>query len=84
MRLYVSDITALKQLTAKMKAKWLHETAEPKDGSPHLQRDSDGTFTVWIDQTRCYEFPDTDQAVVGFVLCHSVLNCTFTKHYKPL
>lgn len=80
MRLCVSE-TALKQMAATLKEKWFGET-EPSDKSPHLQRNPDGSFTVWVEQQQCYHFGDVDEAVLGFVLTHSILNCAFSKRYK--
>lgn len=81
MRLYVSE-TALKQMAASLKERWFNEPAEPSDKSPHLQRNADGSFTVWVEQQKCFHFGDVDEAVLGFVLSHSIFNCTFSKRYK--
>ena len=47
-----------------------------------MQKTGFGRYVVWVEGQKCFDFDDADQAVIGFVLAHSVLNCSFAKRYK--
>ena len=74
---------ALKQATAILKESGSLKRPSQKTDAPTF-RAPEGDSTVWVEGDPCFEFNDVDQAVLGFVLSHSVLNCSFGKRYRGI
>ena len=56
----------------------------PTSGSPHLQKCNESEYKVWVEGEECCVFHGPDEAVLAFVLAHSVLNCSFEKKYRGM